>query len=488
MNHSTRLLSFAALCSLVACADEPPTPAEVRAAIAKDLAHVLTEANGASEGASAAAPSDAAMTMIDRMLGESDSEITARMRAKVGAFMLERKVKSAIASLAAPEDPVAEEDVSAETVRFLNEELFTDANHLGEGVFQVPAELACTTTTIDDTGNTIEMLDEECATRHDAAQIRIRVSKGDDAMRFTLQMTEEKEEPFSVALAPQSIALTIDLDDAWRSAVAAASLAGEDVPNAALSGQVTGKLTILGTAHAEASLAIDRDVSIKLAEAGKDLEGAEALRFTSKKANVFAISADGANQAGTLTLGLASTYVHVPSLFATDGTTVSETFELDLAGLTAHAEFAVGQPTVISDVGIGDRELITKLDGRVASWVAVNPDDGRKFGATIVDDVATGRSTISVTPVLDVRTFVDHAVDGSQPAVYDITRTFLDGTLSSSAADPATVKVESGSYSIETNPAGYGFTATAGQCVTSSESIDSTTGAYYTTFTTGACQ
>ena len=43
-----------------------------------------------------------------------------------------------------------------------------------------------------------------------------------------------------------------------------------------------------------------------------------------------------------------------------------------------------------------------------------------------------------------------------------------------------------GTFAIETNPSSFGFSATAGQCVTSTETDDGT-GRFYDAFTVGAC-
>ena len=62
--------------------------------------------------------------------------------------------------------------------------------------------------------------------------------------------------------------------------------------------------------------------------------------------------------------------------------------------------------------------------------------------------------------------------------------------LSTVAGLPAgtnVVKVASGSYSITTNPAQFGFSATAGQCVTSTTTYDSVTFNDYTAYSVGVC-
>lgn len=75
---------------------------------------------------------------------------------------------------------------------------------------------------------------------------------------------------------------------------------------------------------------------------------------------------------------------------------------------------------------------------------------------------------------------------GDTPPVYDVTRLVLDGSLIRPAASDQT-KV-TGSLSITTSPASYGITASAGQCVTSADAVDPTTGASFTRWTVTTCQ
>jgi hypothetical protein len=48
--------------------------------------------------------------------------------------------------------------------------------------------------------------------------------------------------------------------------------------------------------------------------------------------------------------------------------------------------------------------------------------------------------------------------------------------------------VQTGTFSISTNPAQYGFSATAGQCVSGEETFDATADDFYTAWTVGVCQ
>ena len=107
---------------------------------------------------------------------------------------------------------------------------------------------------------------------------------------------------------------------------------------------------------------------------------------------------------------------------------------------------------------------------------------------TVTDDNgATDTETVTVTPKLDIRLATDHAVLGDTAPIYDVTQLVLDGSLRSSV-DSDRVEVLTGSLRLATNPASYGFTASAGQCVAGTEVIDEPSDTYYTQWSVGSCQ
>jgi len=457
--------------ALIGCTEDPPTPNEVRSSITSDFGNVVREANAAFSGASDVLPSSLPLSMVNRALGTSTS---------AGVDL-----RSVTARLVAPHAGVLSAtgtttiDTDAE-VAYLNDKLFTDANHVGDGIYQVPASLVCTRTTIDSSGTATETVDAKCAEQFAKANLRIRTAKDGGALLFAIQLDADHDEPLTLTLTHTSIALTADLDGTQRAFVALAPLFGEDVPNAALSGQVTGKLEILGTAKAKAQLTIDRALSIKFAKAGVDLAGAEAFVLSSAAAEAFSVTLDGTAKAGSLAVGLGETALKIP---ATDP---GKRFELDLPGVTATASLATGQPIQLTHVGLGSRTTTVTIGGVRAQTIDVNPQDGRSFGATVSHDPTAGTDTFAFSPKLDLQMTADHAVLGDAKPVYDTTRVLIDGSLRSNEAT-SQVEVLTGSASITTNPASYGFTASAGQCVTSTDKVDPTTGASFTQWTVAAC-
>jgi hypothetical protein len=406
------LASLALLYSLTAvgCHDDPPTPTEVRGKIASDLGNVLRESDAAITGSADAVPGSSALSLLDHLLGTSTST-SVPLRAMTSRL-------AARASGVAAADGATTIDADAQ-VNTLNDKLFTDANHVGDGVYQVPASLVCARTAVDSSGQTIETIDPACAEKFAKIDLRIRTGKEDGALVFALQLDADHDEPLILTLTHTSIAVTVDLDGTQRAFVALASLYGEDLPNASLSGRVTGKLEVLGTAKVRASFTIDRALALAFAKAGADLAGPDAIVFTSAKADVFAVTLDGAAKAGALELGLGETAAKLPVDSAGKRT------EVFLGGATARMSFRDGQPLALTHLGLGDRTTTLVINGERAQAIDLNPQDGRTFDLDVSLDAATGIETIAVTPRLDLQISVDHAVLGDEPPVYDVTRVLV---------------------------------------------------------------
>ena len=472
------LLALSIVSSLAAlgCTDAPPTPTEVRGQISSDLGSVLRETDAAITGGTDALPGSAALAMVDRVLGTSTG-LGQQLRALTAPFVAQGVTQGPGVR---PADHASAIDADAQ-VAYLNDKLFNDANHVGDGVYQVPASLVCTKTTFDSTGTPTETIDAMCAQELAKAELRIRTAREDGALVFAIQVDADHDEPLRLTLTHTSIALTADLDGTQRAFVALATVFGQDVPNAALAGQVTGKLEILGTAKLRASVAIDRALSIKFAKAGADLAGADAFVLQSAKAEAFSVTLDGAGKAASLSIGLGETAVKLP---ASDP---GKRFELDLPGVTATAAFTAGKPLQLTHLGLGSRTTTISINGVPAQTIDLNAQDGRAFDATVSHDAATGTDTLEITPKLDLQMTVNHAVLGDAQPVYDVTRVQLAGSLRGSDTTNQ-IAVSTGSFSVTTNPAGHGFTANAGQCVADTSVIDPTTGASFTQWSVGACR
>ncbi len=453
-------LSLFALGSLgvTACGGDPPSPSQVRSRLSSDLGHVLTESAAASDGASNMIPTGS-YDLFSRVLGQSGGAATQSMLAKV---------ENQANGMAFDPDAIIEQ---------LNTTIFTNANEVEAGIYAVPADLACSQTSIDSLGNETTAIDPDCAASWAKLALRIRVEDSSSTLTFAVQLGANHDEPLELSLTHTSLEISVDLDEAEDATVAIASAFGQQTPNASLAGKVTGKLTILGTAHAAVALTIDRAISIAVADQGADLAGADAFRLASAAADVVAVELDGAGGIGSLDLALGATTAHTPGA---DG------FDLDLPGATAQVTMAAGQPLHIDHVGLGDRTTTLSKHDAIGLAIDLNPANGRAFDATIAFDELAGTETITVSPLLDANITQDHTVLGDVAGRYDVTRVRLAGSLRGDGSDQ--VSVLGGTFAITTNPAQYGFTATAGQCVTGADTFDPATGDYYTQWTAGVCQ
>ena len=457
-------LSFLSV-GLVACGD-PPAPSEVRSRLASDLGNVIDQTAAAADGTTANMPGLASFDFLSSALGGFVSSSDVASGGSLFAPMMRRGL-------------VDGSDFDSQAiVDQLTTTIFTDANHVGDGVYDIPADLACTTVVYDDLGNETEEIDPECVQQWDKIDLRIRVEEEGDALVFSLQVGSHHDEPLSIALTHDSISASIDLDAAEAATETLAGAFGQQAPNARLSGRVTAKVAVLGPAHIDVDFTVDRALAIAFADEGIDLDSAEAFRFTSAASHVASVELDGNAGLGDFALDVGATTAHIPD--------PTDAMDLDLGGLSAAATLTAGQPLQVTNISLGEHTTTMKRNGVQAIAIDLNPDDGRAFSATIDGD-GLGNETLSVSPKLDLRIDVNHAALGSSAPLYDVTRVLLDGALTSSETSTA-VQVASGTFSITTNPAQYGFTATAGQCVAGDEAYDSTTGEYYTAWTVGTCQ
>lgn len=437
---------------ITSCGDDPPpTPAETRSRITADLGNVLHESNSALAGGSAL-PGAAGLALIDRVVGSSAS-----------------------AQLPAADNVQIDADAS---VKFFNEQIFTDANHVGDGIYQLPAELVCRRTTVDSAGNATTAVDPDCAAKLAQLDVRIRASTDGDTLTLALQLDADHDEPVRLALTHTSIALTLDFDELQHAEAAIAAVLATDPPSAQLAGQITGKLAVLGSAKIQASLSIDRSVSLQFAAAGTAIDAPEATLLTADASDGLALTLDGNTKSGSFTAALARTVLRLPKIG-------DKQLELDLPGLSAAATFAAAHPLQLTHLGLGNAATTLLVNGQAAETIDLNPNDGRAFDAQITRDDTAGTTGVTFSPRLDLHLVTNHALINDEPDLFDVTRVQVDGKLTGRDAAPQ-VRVD-GSLAITTNPASYGITASAGQCVTTQPATDPATGAAYNQWTVGAC-
>ncbi|HEX4417094.1 MAG TPA: hypothetical protein VH165_04300 [Kofleriaceae bacterium] len=464
--------------AITACSDPPPpTPSEVRSQITSDLGSVLHETNTAVANNRDTVPTASTLSLLDRLLGTDTSD---QLSLTAMAPALARLTGGAVA-----DDGTPVIDADAE-VAYLNTNLFTDANHVGNGIYQLPASLVCGQTQVGSDGTSTTTVDPSCAMQLAMLDLRIRTAKDGGTLVFALQIDASHDEPLRLELTHTSIALTLDLDDLQHAETALSGLFGGTgsaagtMSNVALGGELTGKLEILGTAKLKLSLSIDRALSIEAATgSGASLDGPDALLVASAAATGASLTLDGNAKSGTFAASFGKTTLRLPSING-------KQLEVDLPGVSATATFADGQPLQLTHLGLGGSSTTVSVNGARGETIDLNPSDGRAVDLAISHDATANTTTVTVSPRLDLQLAIDHSVLGDAATVYDVTRVQLDGGLQSRDAS-GQISV-TGALHITTNPASYGVSATAGQCVTSSATTDPTSGQPLTQWAVAACQ
>jgi len=366
-----------------------------------------------------------------------------------------------VASKAASPQLLGDGQTGADVAQSLNDGVFADANYEGDGVFRVPASQLCA-----------DPADTACVDDANRAELRIRAETADDGLDLTLLVGADRAEPMSIGLREGVLTMSVDLAEAE----AAVRAVGTTEPGwtVELSGAISARLDVLGTAHVAVALNIDQPVHVAISDGtasepfGLDTAVAQPL---------VRVELDGVAVIGSAQIGLGSTQVHVPA-------DVDPALDVDLAGLTATAAMAAGALT-IDRLSIGDRTMTVAVGGQQAIAIDLNPDAGRSLGMTVTGDATD--ATFAITPGLDLRVAIDHAVLGDTAPRYDVTRVLLWGASPSTVRQTADqLMVMSGALSLETNPAGYGVVVDGGQCL--GEELRSDATGSYTAYVATACQ
>ncbi len=366
-------------------------------------------------------------------------------------------------------DPDPSEPTGAEVAKALNEELFTEANYAGDGVYRIPAEGFCDT---DETG----AIDAACAAEIAALKPTIRAEvDGDDALDLTLVIGSL--EPAAVRLEWNHARLTVDLADVGAAIKASSTLldlGSEAEATWKLSGVVAADLDVRTKSVATFAVDIDEPIHASFAGKGIALDSPQAFNLDiAKTAPAFRIQLDSNNLALRGGAALNATRLHVPA----DEETAA--LDLDLPG-AAIVWNQVGSAPLSLDLSLGSRTTTVSVGGKQAIGIDLNPTYDRKLEVTVETEEDTGAAIFTLWPDLDLRLAIDHAVLGDPAPRFDVTqlRTRSEGVIASAvrvselADGTAQAEIVGGTLTIATNPAEFGVTIAAGQCVGAEERTD----------------
>ncbi len=441
-----RLALFTSLgLSIVACSDEAstPQPAEVRQGVSENLNAVLPQVQAAMESdVTARVPTESVERMMEVIQPGSREALVAQAT----------EMKAWAVDSALDADKLS---------NLLERHLFTDANHIKDGVYQVPASLVCAETFDAETGEPGPIIKADCAAALDRLDAKIRVRGDADDLSFTLLVGPSESEPLELKLSKTELSFHVDLGETSEVVGDLAAIYDAELPNLRVDGRVAMAFEVLGTRHVEMRFEIEDDLSLAFAAEGVSLDSAQAFRFSSDSSKLYAIEIDAVAESLTASVDVGETSLHTPS------DAEAPELELDLPGFAAAVTVERGKPVVINDVSLGDRDLTVTANGQRAATVSLNAEAGRQVDITVTEG-ASGEAQLAFSPSFDLRMDVNNVALGEEAELYQVKRVQLDGTNPTLSAQGDALRVVSGRLLVTTDPVQFGVEATTGQCVSKS--------------------
>lgn len=353
-----------------------------------------------------------------------------------------------------------------EIAQWLNDNIFTDANYVGDGQYRIPADLVCAD---PETG----AVDPECADMWNQVDVRIHAELAGDGIDFTLLIGPNDAAPLLVEVRSDRLTLAVDLGGAAAAVDHVASVTGEsaDLPEV-LEGVVALTLRIPSENAVSFELAVREAIAIEVA-------GASPMSFsTAAKDPLAQLLIDGVEREIVASFDLGRTTLSMPWSEWDWTSLATGTMNLDWQGLSFTAVVADGSNQIaIGNIGLGDGTSTLSLDDTALVSIDLNADSGRRFDLTLSPDPAGGLPIASFDPGMDLTVdvfmqpladagdFVDpwllddtyrFAIEGDQPATQSIAGDANLGT-------PGALRVQSGTMTVSSTT--DSVVVNAGQCL-----------------------
>lgn len=430
----------------MACGDSP-TPSTVRQGIDQNLVAVLDEALAALDSeATAQVPLDA----VERILSIVDGESNV-------ATLVHTSLRQSTAVQALTGDSQAGYD-GTKASTWLQANIFSDANHRGDGVFRIPAALVCATADADEeTGDPAGIVDLACVTAVTKIDPKIKVRGDADELEFSLLLGKSENEPLSLSLSRSVITFHFDLDEAGQTIDELAKTFGGSPPTLRSAGRLAVGLEVKGPQHVVFKGTIERGIDFAFAENGDTLDSPTALRISTAAAPLYVVDIDGKNATLTASLGVGTTKIHAPE------NEQDPMIDIAISAITGALSVMPGQPIKLTGLSLGKGPLTIDVDRVRAATIDLNPETGRSFDLTVNE--AAGEASFAVSPSLDLRMTIDAAALGEPDEPFAVTRLLFDGASPTIATHGTQLKIASGRLAVTTNPASFGFEASAGECL-----------------------
>jgi hypothetical protein len=372
------------------------------------------------------------------------TEVRRQVATNLSDLLLAQAIAALPTRFAASKLPAAD-DVSTQ--------LFGDDQFQGDGIYEVTPSALCAFIAPGQAS--------ACAALVGRLDLRLHttpianaanVDPADEGLAIGVQIGTAHQEPITVSLATRrqplgefDVVLTtaVDFDALGR---ALAGLPG------LLATQMSGHVTVTLTGSAfGVTLRTQVDRALAIGDPTDAFSLSSAPGFF--QLDVFAAG----NNFLSLALGLGETALALPA--GTDG----KRHGFAAHGLSGDVDLHLTPEDILSAINFSlAGPLVFTRDGAAARTFDLNPDDGRQFSFAFETEPAL---TFAPETKLDLRMTADHAVLGDPAPAFDVSQILLAGAVSATPA-PDRIELDRGTFAITTVPAGHGFAASAGQCIT----------------------
>jgi hypothetical protein len=262
-----------------------------------------------------------------------------------------------------------------------------------------------------------------CQEMFDEVPLRLRVSASGSGHKIDLLVGDKKSNPASAFVAPDELALELDIEGSMESLETLAQAAGEDAPElpTTLEGRVKLGLKKNAVQSYTVALSVLKAIHVVVGIDGEDM----SLKLGVSEPTI-ALTADGDAKALSMALDLAAIDVMVPgSMFAGETCTwdemtgeefcetddsMSGDIALHLGGASLAMALTSGSDDdtiALTNAGLGDSTTTVTYDGQQIIGLDLNPNHGRRLdiSLTSLEDMLE----LAVDPALVLQVALDMA-------------------------------------------------------------------------------
>ncbi|MFH0900205.1 MAG: hypothetical protein V2A73_06220 [Pseudomonadota bacterium] len=364
----------------------------------------------------------------------------------------------------------AEEEPSGDELgKFLRENVFTEANYEGDGVYLLKGRDFC------DSGDT------KCIEDFDDAEVRIKAVLAGDGIDVTIIIGPEKSEPIVLELRPRRLSVVVDLGEMVAAANHIAEISSDDGVSeeqitVTASGVIAVSLVVNG--KQDVTLSVDIKKAINL-EVKNDKEGEFVTFSTEARQPLASIRAEGLEETISFLFNMGQTTLSMPWEMFNDESDAGGLFKLDLKGVSFAFRLNEKMSELeIENIGLGNGQSTIKLNDHTLIAVDLNKDASRRFDFSIAPD-DPNLPLFSFDPEFDLLVYLNLAPlkdDGEDVPDFLIDETYeikFNGTNPTAQPieeDYATdtkggIKIVSGTLTLSSSKAKQPVVVSAGQCL-----------------------